>query len=40
MIEYKIEDIADKYNKTIKQLINYLDNSVSNNIIFDTLKEK
>ena len=40
MIEYKIEDIADKYNKTIKQLINCLDNSVSNNIVFDTLKRK
>ena len=40
MIEYKIEDIADKYNKTIKQLINCLDTSVSNNIVFDTLKRK
>lgn len=40
MTEYKIEDIADKYNKSLKQLINYVDSSVSNNIIFETFKRK
>jgi hypothetical protein len=40
MTEYKIEDITDKYNKSLKQLINYVDSSVSNNIIFETFKRK
>jgi hypothetical protein len=40
MTTYNIVDISCKFNKTIKQLILIMEGSISNNIIFDTVKRK
>ena len=40
MSKYNIVDISTKFNKTIKQLINILDNIVPNNIYIETIKRK
>jgi hypothetical protein len=40
MVEYNIVDISCKFNKVIKQLLLIMESSVSNNIIFNTIKRK
>jgi hypothetical protein len=40
MTTYDIVDISCKFNKTIKQLLLIMEGSISNNIIFDTVKRK
>jgi hypothetical protein len=40
MTTYDIVDISCKFNKVVKQLILFMDGSISNNIIFDTVKRK
>jgi len=40
MSKYDIIDISTKFNKTIKQLINILENIAPNNAIIDTIKRK
>jgi hypothetical protein len=37
---YDIGDIAKKFNKTIKKLVNLMNESISNNILFDTIKRR
>lgn len=39
-IKYNLEEISTKFNKNIKKLIIIIDNSVSNNILFDTIKRR
>lgn len=38
--KYDISDIANKFNKNIKKLMVIIDNSISNNILFDTIKRR
>ena len=40
MQEYNIVDIANSFNKSIKQIINCIDMSINNNIMFDTMKRR
>jgi hypothetical protein len=40
MQEYNIVDIANSFNKSIKQIINCIDMTITNNIMFDTMKRK
>jgi len=40
MNTYDIADISTKFNKVIKKLINIMDSSIHNNILFDTIKRK
>lgn len=40
MSEYNIVEISDKFNKSIKQLINCVDTVIKNNIVFDTIKRR
>ena len=40
MSTYDIVDISCKFNKVIKQLLLIMDGSISNNIVFDTVKRK
>lgn len=40
MSKYDIIDISTKFNKTIKQLINILENIAPNNALIDTIKRK
>lgn len=40
MSKYDIVDISTKFNKTIKQLINILENIVPNNTYIETIKRK
>lgn len=40
MSKYDIVDISTKFNKTIKQLINILDNIVPNNTYVETIKRR
>lgn len=40
MQEYNIVDIANSFNKSIKQIINCIDMTINNNIMFDTMKRK
>jgi hypothetical protein len=37
---YKIEDIVEQFNKTIKKIINIMYNSGIDNILLDTIKRK
>jgi len=37
---YDIVDISEKFNKNIKKLINIMNASISNNILFDTIKRR
>lgn len=37
---YDIVDISEKFNKNIKKLINIMNSSISNNILFDTIKRR
>lgn len=38
--KYDLVDISTTFNKTIKKLINIINNSISNNILFDTIKRR
>lgn len=40
MQEYNIVDIACSFNKSIKQIINCIDMTINNNIMFDTMKRR
>lgn len=40
MSEYNVVEISDKFNKSIKQLINCIETTIKNNIVFDTIKRK
>jgi hypothetical protein len=40
MQEYNIVDISSSFNKSIKQIINCIDMTITNNIIFDTMKRR
>jgi hypothetical protein len=40
MSEYNIVDISTIFNKNIKQLLVSIDNSIHNNVIFDTIKRQ
>ena len=38
--KYDLVDISTTFNKTIKKLINIINNSISDNILFDTIKRR
>lgn len=38
--KYDIGDISTSFNKTIKKLITIINNSIDNNILFDTIKRR
>lgn len=38
--KYDLVDISTTFNKTIKKLITIINNSISNNILFDTIKRR
>lgn len=38
--QYNLVDISTTFNKTIKKLINLINNSISDNILFDTIKRR
>jgi hypothetical protein len=38
--KYDLVDISTTFNKTIKKLINLINNSISENILFDTIKRR
>jgi hypothetical protein len=40
MSNYNIVDISEKFNKNIKKLINILNQSITNNILLDTIKRR
>jgi hypothetical protein len=40
MQEYNIVDISSSFNKAIKQIINCIDMTITNNIMFDTMKRR
>jgi len=40
MQEYNIVDISSSFNKSIKQIINCIDMTITNNIMFDTMKRR
>ena len=40
MQEYDIVDISSGFNKSIKQIINCIDMTITNNIMFDTIKRR
>jgi hypothetical protein len=40
MQEYNIVDISSIFNKSIKQIINCIDMTITNNIMFDTMKRR
>jgi hypothetical protein len=40
MHEYNIVDISSSFNKSIKQIINCIDMTITNNIMFDTMKRR
>jgi hypothetical protein len=40
MSNYNIVDITEKFNKNIKKLINVLNESITNNILLDTIKRR
>jgi hypothetical protein len=40
MQEYDIVDISSSFNKSIKQIINCIDMTITNNIMFDTIKRR
>jgi len=40
MSNYNIVDIAEKFNKNIKKIINILNESIPNNILLDTIKRR
>lgn len=40
MSTYNIAEVAEKFNKNIKKLINILNQSIPNNILLDTIKRR
>lgn len=40
MATYNVVDITEKFNKNIKKLINILNDSITNNILLDTIKRR
>lgn len=40
MSTYNIAEVAEKFNKNIKKLINILNQSITNNILLDTIKRR
>lgn len=38
--KYDLVEISTSFNKTIKKLINIINNSINNNILFDTIKRR